>query len=192
MERIDIEEFNRNVEKHDREMQKLTELMNKNNIVTPRFRCCGLMSNAERISIDDDKENISISSVIDLCESEPFWTPNTGTHVWDWKTDSLKKYYLIGSKEQFSYSGIRWDRIHGWKRKVLKTYIHNEITRRQKEIDTWNKYVGRRDVLYIRARIGGGNWPYYYREVVDQPWFLEKVDDSFDSTYCSIYAKISD
>lgn len=191
MERIDIEEFNRNVEGHDREMQKLTELMNKNNIVIPRFRGCCFMSNAERISIDDDKENISIYSVIDLCESEPFWTPNTGTNVWDWKTDSLKKYYLIVNKEQFSYSGIRWDRIHGWKRKVLKTYIHNEIARRQKEINVWNKYVGREDVLYISARIGGGNWPYYYREVVNKPWFLEKVDDSVDSSYCSIYAKIN-
>lgn len=89
------------------------------------------------------------------------------------------------------YTGVKWNKIHGRKRKVLKTFIHNEIKRQQRQSEVWNKYVGRNDVLYIHARIGGGNWLYYYKEVVDQPWFLEKVDDSYDSTYCDIYAKIN-
>lgn len=55
---------------------------------------------------------------------------------------------------------------------------------------TFNKYCGRDDVLYIHARIGGGNWPSYREEVENQPWFIEKVDDAFDSTYCDIYARI--
>jgi hypothetical protein len=37
---------------------------------------------------------------------------------------------------------------------------------------------------------GGGNWVYYGKEVVDKPWFLEKVDDAYDDTYCDIYTKI--
>ena len=60
------------------------------------------------------------------------------------------------------------------------------------QFNTWNKYVGRDDVLYIHARIGGNNWNYYDGpELARQPWFLEKVDDCFDSTYCDIYAKIT-
>ena len=55
----------------------------------------------------------------------------------------------------------------------------------------FNKYVGRKDILYIHARIGGGNWSYYHHRVDKQPWFIEKVDDAFDSTYCDIYAKIN-
>ena len=108
-------------------------------------------------------------------------------------TDYLKAYFLVKAKDNegyLEYKDVRWDRIHGWKRKILKTYIHNEYRRQYKQWEVWNKYVGRDDILYIHARIGGGNWPYYYDKVVDQPWFIEKVDDSFDSTYCDIYAKI--
>ena len=55
----------------------------------------------------------------------------------------------------------------------------------------WNKYVGRENVLYIHSRIGGTNWDYYNgNELTKQPWFLEKVDNYFDSTYCDIYALI--
>lgn len=57
----------------------------------------------------------------------------------------------------------------------------------------FNKYCGRKDVLYIHARIGGNNWKYYGGpNLEEQPWFIEKVDDAFDSTYCDIYARISD
>ena len=64
------------------------------------------------------------------------------------------------------------------------------MRKRKEQYAVWNKYVGRNDILYIHARIGGGNWGSYYTEVVDKPWFLEKIDDAFDSTYCDIYAKI--
>ena len=56
----------------------------------------------------------------------------------------------------------------------------------------WNKYVGRDDVLYIHARIGGNNWSYFNgNEITRQSWFLSKADDYFDCTYCDIYAKIN-
>ena len=86
---------------------------------------------------------------------------------------------------------IRWDRIHGKKRKILKFEIKKKQRRILKQFEIFNKYVGRDDVLYIHARIGGGNWDYFGGpELAKQPWFIEKVDDSFDSTYCDIYASI--
>ena len=49
------------------------------------------------------------------------------------------------------------------------------------------------NVLYIHARIGGRNWETYGgKDLEKQPWFLEKVNDHFDGTYCDIYAKIED
>ena len=88
-------------------------------------------------------------------------------------------------------SEIRWDAIHGKQRRILKTHIHNSVKRYIDQYSTWNKYAGRADVLYIHARIGGAvNWPYYYQEVVNEPWFLEKVDDAWDCSYCDIYALI--
>jgi hypothetical protein len=62
--------------------------------------------------------------------------------------------------------------------------------RQLRQWELWNKYAGKDDILYIHARIGSENWSYYGKEVVGKPWFLEKVDDAYDSTYCDIYAKI--
>ena len=43
----------------------------------------------------------------------------------------------------------------------------------------------------IHARIGGPNWEYYGGPLLKlEPWFLERVDDGFDNTYCDIYARI--
>lgn len=85
----------------------------------------------------------------------------------------------------------RWDRIHGFKRKKLKFEIKKRKRAITKQYETYNKYCGRNDILYIHARIGGGNWSYFGGdELKKNEWFLEKVDDAYDSTYCDIYAKI--
>lgn len=63
----------------------------------------------------------------------------------------------------------------------------------KKQYKTYNKYCGRADVLYIHARIGGANWDCYGgREIEKQLWFIERVDDGFDNTYCDIYARIKE
>lgn len=69
--------------------------------------------------------------------------------------------------------------IHNWVKEIKTNYL------------VFNKYIGREDILYIHARIGGGNWKDYFKDVINQPWFIEKVDDPYDNTYCDIYAKIT-
>lgn len=60
-----------------------------------------------------------------------------------------------------------------------------------KQLRTFNKYVGQKDVLMIHARIGGPNWVDYGGSMLTmEKWFIEKVDDGFDNTYCDIYARI--
>lgn len=56
----------------------------------------------------------------------------------------------------------------------------------------WNKYAGQGDVLYIHSRMGGNNWKSFEGkvELTHQPWFLDRVDDAFDSTYCDFYVRI--
>lgn len=92
------------------------------------------------------------------------------------------------------YSDMRnvaMEKIHGKLRKKVKFAAKQAIRRAFNQYNTWNKYAGRDDVLYIHARIGGNNWEYFGGpELTKEPWFLEKVDDSFDNTYCDIYAKI--
>lgn len=172
-------------------IEDIDNIAKANGIEVPRLRGYRLMKDEEPVNISEfvNKKDIAISCVEDLCTSRPFWSTNS---TWS-ESSSWTDYYLVASSDEDGheeYTDIRWNRIHGWKRKVLKTYIHNEMKRQTKQWETWNKYAGREDILYIHARIGGNNWPHYFNQVVYQPWFIEKVDDSFDDTYCDIYAKI--
>ena len=172
------------------QIEKLNELATKNGIAVPRLRGYRLMANEEKIDIREAiyENNLDGSCCKDLCRSIPFWSPNSCISDYSSYTDSLVKYY---TKKVHSRIEPRWERIHGWKRRVLKTYIHNTKKRYEKNFEVFNKYAGRKDILYIHARIGGGNWPSYYKEVINQPWFIEKIDDPFDATYCDIYAKLT-
>lgn len=166
----------------------LDKVAKANNIECPRLRGYRLMKDEEFANTKvskEDYEEAAYNIVERLCESDPFWYSKACCFSLCYETDLKKAYYLDEKNEK-----VRWDRIHGWKRRVLKTAIHNKFTREHKQYSIFNKYVGRDDILYIHARIGGGNWSYYFDQVVNQPWFVEKVDDSFDSTYCDIYAKI--
>lgn len=162
----------------------LNEIAKKNNIEVPRLRGYRLMKDEEPMCVTkEDMEYIAYEECGNLCHSEPFWYANSYAYIYGGKRNRIEEHYINDNK-------VRWDRIHGWKRKVLKTTIHNQKKRIEKQYAVWNKYVGRDDIMYIHARIGGGNWTFYYKEVVNKPWFIEKVDDAQDSTYCDIYARI--
>lgn len=170
------------------QIEDLSEIAKKNGIEIPRLRGYRLMKNEDRLSqskIDEIKRGAEIEVAKNLCRSDPFWNPNS--HLFSLNTwiDYLVSYYVEGNK-------IRWDRIHGKKRKILKFEIKKQNRKIQKTFDAWNKYAGREDVLYIHSRMGGWNWKDYdgKAEIMSQPWFLDRVDDYFDSTYCDFYAKI--
>ena len=166
----------------------LEEVAKKNNIQVPRLRGYRLMKDEEVVDINELYEGIDIKIIQRLVHAYPFWSYKSSCSRYDRYTNWLEEQYIRKDKDGTEY--VRWELIHGWKRRKLKTAIHNEKNKFKKQYELWNKYAGKDNVLYIHARIGGRNWPIYYKEVVNQPWFLEKVDDGFDSTYCDIYAKI--
>ena len=177
------------------QIENIGNIAKENDIEVPRLRGYRLMKDEEPFDLKKiDKKEIALDCVKELCCSEPFWNPNPySATILDWWTDYLCDYFMVKGKNEDGYekyTEVRWNRIHGWKRKVLKTYIHNEYMRQRRQWEVWNKYAGKDNILYIHARIGGNNWPYYFDKVVGKNWFLEKVDDAFDSTYCDIYAKI--
>ena len=170
------------------QIQSIDEIAKKNNIYCPRLRGYRLMKDEEPVADEFWKSEKHMARIVeDLCMSIPFWTDNAAWHEYSERTDMLKDYYVQGDEKD---KKIRWDRIHGWKRRALKTAIHNDSARYKRQYDTWNKYAGEEGILYIHARIGGNNWKSYYQEVVNEPWFIEKVDDASDSTYCDIYASV--
>lgn len=169
----------------------LEEIAKENGISIPRLRGYRLMSQEEPVS-KADLEEIIQSDMRWECEQ---WCCS---HFFERdyveyssRTDRIRKRYLL--KESEEGSGIRWDRIHGKRRKKLKYAIKRRKRRVLAQFEAFNKYAGRSDVLYIHARIGGRNWETYGgKDLEKQPWFLEKVNDHFDGTYCDIYAKIED
>lgn len=175
---------------------ELGKVAKENNIYIPRLRGYRLMEKEDPVPQEEISEIIK-SCEVDVCEklcrSLPFWDPNAYCTSYGDKTDCLCNYYLVSDiKDGHTYfSDIRWDKIHGWKRKILKFEIKKKEKHIQEYFDTWNKYAGKKNVLYIHARLGGMNWSNYDANKLSQePWFLEKIDDYYDETYCDIYASI--
>lgn len=175
------------------QISELDPISRQNGIDIPRIRGYRLMKDEESVTVEEIneiKKQCEIAVAKKLCEASPFWSSNPDSYSLDSYTDYLKDYYL--EKEDRDYVGIRWNRIHGWKRKVLKFEIKKQKRLVQQQYDIWNKYAGKEGVLYVHSRMGGNNWKDYNNkaELTNQPWFLDRVDDCFDSTYCDFYASI--
>lgn len=179
------------------------QIMKDNNIDVPRLRGLRLMKDEEPVS---KEELIGMAEVeglrrcADLCRALPPFNWNSNWSEMSDRTDAICEYYLelpkydSGIINHMDPIAIRWDRVHGKKRKAFKYVIKKAKKEVFEQYEIWNKYAGRNDVLYIHARIGSGNWGYYDCDkiVKGQPWYLDHCEDYFDSTYVDIYARIKE
>lgn len=172
------------------QIDELESLMKLNGIEVPRLRGLRLMK--DEVAITEEKmESRALENGLlackDLCDSD--FRINADWFEWSDRTKRIRKKFLI-TKDGWP-KGIRWQNLHGKLRKLFKFAMKIERKKVFKNMKVFNKYCGREDVLYIHARIGGDNWNYFGGpEIAKQPWFIEKVDDAFDCTYCDIYAKM--
>lgn len=161
----------------------------ENGIDIPRLRGSRLMKDEEKFVLGkEDYDCIKNNAFYIWVDGFPRYSINSWYLRYGRVTDKLERYYKTPET-----GSIRWDRIHGKKRKNLKYLIKKQTRACEKAINTFNKYVGRSDVLCVHARIGGGNWAYCGgSELEKQSWFIEKVDDPWDCTYCDIFCKIKE
>lgn len=182
------------------QIEDYESILKENNIEIPRLRGIRLMKNEELYS---DEEIKTIERACTLITAESFFRaswPSLNSNSYNEYNEKINKrvnHYMVSETkvtdygEETTYTDIRWDRVHGKRRKVLKMLIKKAVKKVRDQIDVWNKYAGKENILYIHSRIGGYNWINYGGiEISRQSWFLEKVDDGFDSTYCDIYARI--
>ncbi len=180
------------------QIDTFTSIAEKHGINVPRLRGYRYMGEEQPLT-DDDMSQIGSDIAVDECEGF-LRSPHGCKHiqVYSSATNRRVKKYMI-RKKVGDYNGhailgsvgVDWSKVHGKLRKEMRFVWKNAMKRTRQQFGVFNKYAGRSDVLYIHARIGGNNWKYYGGpELAKQPWFLEKVDDAFDSTYCDIYAKI--
>ena len=164
------------------------QIAKQNNIDVPRCRGYRLMENEKPLSKDEiqEIEDSMIQYIYEWsCRSVPKFYPESSLHEYSLRTDFILKKY-------FNNKEFKWQLVHGKARKRIKFAIKKIKKAVHKQYEIFNKYAGREDILYIHARIGGNNWNYFEGYLLEkEPWFLEKVDDCFDSTYCDIYAKIN-
>ena len=110
------------------QIDDLAKIAKDNGIEIPRLRGYRLMKDEEPVSQEEIKDiinNETIDIVKTLCCARPFWNPKATCHEYSRYTDYLRDFYLI--KDGKKYVGIRWNRIHGKKRKILKFEIKISI-----------------------------------------------------------------
>ena len=176
------------------QIEDLQEIADKNGISVPRCRGYRLMKNEERVTTAEIEQMITEQA---LYEAEKLFRLHPSGLFYEY-SDCAKaraRRYIVIQKNESGFDepvAVRWDRIHGKQRKAIKR-VFRQVRRGVKDqYNLFNSYVGREDVLYIHARRGTTSWTdeKAKAEVPRQPWFLAKVDDSFDSSYCDIYARI--
>lgn len=163
--------------------------MNEERILNeiPRARAIEMMSDNEPL-LSDTVSELKKQSELDIykraCTSDPLFTPDAYIHEYSDKTNAVQKKFLDKNGE------LKWNLVHGKGRKRIKFAIKKANKKIDKFRELWNKYAGKKDVACVRARIGGYYWD--KQDIENKPWFLEKVDDWFDETYCYIFCKIDD
>ena len=179
------------------QINNLQHIMKENGIEIPRLRGLRLMKNEEILTqetINKMAKDIGLEYCESACRGYFEWG-DCGCLYSDGTNKMVKKYF-IRSKDGYELLDVNWKNIHGKKRKRFKYELKQAKKRVEKNYRIFNKYCGQDGVLYIHARLGGFNWTSSYYDcpntIGNQPWFLEKVDDPFDSTYCDIYARIKE
>lgn len=180
-------------------MSDFEPIAKRNNIMVPRTRGYRLMKNEPALTEEEIQANIQAL----IIEEAIYFFNIFGYNNVGYRKKSvgslIDKYLVYEAKyndqhelESITYKEVRWENIRGKKKKNFKMIIKKKIKKLMNQIEVWNNYAGKEGILYIHARIGGYNWDYFGgSELEKEDWFIEKVDDQHDPSYCDIYARIN-
>lgn len=175
----------------------IEKVLSKYHIEIPRVRGYRYMKYESLVTEEDIKdiiENAKLNVLEDLISIYPRWSPlDSGCfYRFDPETDKLVPKYFTIDKDTGEVSGIKWDEIHGKKRKRLKLEIRKTRKRIINNLSMFNKYVGRDDIIYIHARLNSFTWSEYAEKnnIYAKSWYVDSEQDWFDSSYIDIYLKV--
>ena len=176
-------------------IEELNHLLTDNGIEIPRLR--GITLCTEQTPYTDEdiaREIISVESDAYTEAVQSDWRCCGWFEFSDRTEHNIKKYGIkvpCDEYPDFPFWKPNWDLIHGRKRKALKFILKKSRRHFERFVEVYNKYSGIPNVLRIHARLGSNNWTYFNCHWIEQQeWFIEKVDDYWDSTYCDIYIRI--
>lgn len=161
---------------------ELKHYLTDNNIDIARLRGLRLMKDEEPCDVSDNIKEDKLAAAVN-------WLKQHSETVWDsWKDDKRHKSFIYGydkELEKRTIVAIDFSKVHGKDRKHIK-FAWKKIERAYaKQYELFNSMCGK-NVLYVHARQGGGNRPYYPIDT-KHPMYIADVDDAWDSTYCDIY-----
>ena len=175
----------------------IEKALSKYHIEIPRVRGYRYMKYESLVTEEDIKdiiENAKLHVLEDLISICPRWSPLDSGCFYRFgpDTDRLVPKYFTIDKNTGEVSGIKWNAIHGKKRKRLKLEIRKTRKRIIDNLSTFNKYVGRDDIIYIHARLNSFTWSEYAEKnnIYAKSWYVDSEQDWFDSSYSDIYVKV--
>lgn len=152
-----------NMATHNKTYGDWDEIAERQGIDIPRMRGYRFMAGEEPIT-DDEVERVIRKTI-------PRWLTEPGGCV-------------VRIKGRGKFKTVDKRQVKGEYRMRVKS------ARRQ--YAAFNRYVGQPDIVMVHCRAGsrddwiegGGIW------IQKQPWFIERVRDTFDETYCDVYIRI--
>lgn len=174
---------------------QLGDLAKKNGIKVERVRGYRLMNQEHVYTEDETNEALTAGDIMMVEQAVTSIPPlSMNPECFCFNEEKMAKYFVT-KKDSYGcneHVAIRWDRIHGKLRKIVKYNIKRNRKRILDAIETWNKYVGREDVLCIHAKLGSWNWSDIDGNFYEgEEWFLDCKDDICDEAYCNIFAKLN-
>ena len=167
------------------QIEDLEFILEKQNIKVPRLRGLRLMKE-ENVVPQMEIDRLINEGILQIVERI---VEQNCLNIWSSTKDDTRNDILIRNKDR-EVIGYHWNKIHGKKRKRIKFEIKKIKKEYQKQYDLFNSFAGK-DVLYVHARIGGGNWDYFEGwKLTKHPDYLGHCDDAWDGTYCDLYFQI--
>lgn len=166
------------------QIEDLGDILGDNNIEIARLRGLRLMKNEKPVSDEKLKEMIADEQTAYAIN----WIKQRNDWCWSSSRDRYWHKSFIYGKDKNGYDeviGVDFTKVHGKLRKHIKFAWKKIVKAYTAQYEMFNKYAGK-NVLYVHARQGGGNRPWYPIDT-KHPMYLSDVDDAWDSTYCDIY-----
>lgn len=171
-----------------KQIESLGNILVKQQIEIPRLRGLRLMKDEKPVTKKEIDEMVN-EEILHIVEGI---IEQNSLNIWSSLKYDTRNDILIRDKDR-KVIGYRWNKIHGKKRKWIKSEIKKAKKNYNIQYDLWNKFAGK-NVLYVHARLGDYNWNYCDGDNIIKKHkdFLEKCDDAWDCTYCDIYFEIKE
>lgn len=177
------------------QIEDLEDILKDLNIAVPRLRGVRLMKISKPVSQEEIEKRIKEIKVKNCVQ----WLRERSWNCWSsWNENKKHPSFIYGKvfneyteEYEIEVIDIDYSKIKRKDRNIIKLKNKEDETRIRKDFELWNKYCGK-DVLYVHTRAGGGNRIWCRTDEVKQhPLYLDDCDDSFDSTYFTIYFDIT-